>query len=157
MRRNEWDLAEQFFSQALAMAPDSVSLQFNLATAEANQGKITKAVEDMKALAKRHPKYAFVHNQLALHALANGRIEEARERLKTVFALEHFHFEEFAAFCQSQVIFYIIGDPNLEAAKHWLRMWEQFYPEDPKLEIIRPVVGDSPRAGAKALISWLRE
>jgi hypothetical protein len=130
-----------------------------LAVAEANQGKIAKAIADMKALAERHPKYAFAHCQLALHALANDRIEEARERLKTVSAFEHFHFDEFATFCQSQVIFYIIGDPNLEAAKHWLQMWEQFAPDDPKLDIIRPVVGDSrpARTAAKSLISWLQE
>jgi tetratricopeptide (TPR) repeat protein len=155
----KFDQAEEFLSEALAMAPNSVSLQFNLTTAQANQGKIAKAVADMKALAERHPQYAFVHCQLALHALANGRIEEARKRLKTVFALEHFHFEEFAIFCQAQVIFYIIGDPDLEAARHWLQMWEQFYPDDPKLDIIRPVVKNtlSARLQAMALISWLRE
>jgi len=159
MQRGKWDRAQEFFSKALDMAPNSVSIRFNLAIAEANQGNITKAMADMKALAERHPKYAFVHCQLALHALANDCIEEARERLKTVSAFEHFHFDELATFCQSQVIFFIIGDPNLEAAKRWLQMWEQFYPDDPKLEIVRPVVGDSllARAGAKALISWLRE
>ncbi len=159
MQRGEWERAQEFFSQALAMAPNSASIGFNLAVAEANQGNLAKAVAEMKALAERHPKYAYVHCQLALHALANGRIEEARERLKTLFAFEHFHFEEFATFCQSQVLFFIIGDPNLEAAKHWLNMWERFYPDDPKLEIVRPVVVDSPlaRAGAKKLIAWLRE
>jgi len=159
MRRGKWDRAQEFFAKALAMAPNSASIGFNLAVAEANQGNITKAIADMKALAERHPKYAFAHCQLALHALANDRSEEARERLKTVSAFEHFHFDEFATFCQSQVLFFIIGDPNLEAAKHWLRMWEQFYPDDPKLDIVRPVVGDSllARTAAKSLISWLRE
>jgi tetratricopeptide (TPR) repeat protein len=159
MRRGQWERAQEFFSKALDMAPNSASIGFNLAVAEANQGKIAKAIADMKALAERHPKYAFAHCQLALHALANDRIEEARERLKTVSAFEHFHFDEFATFCQSQVIFYIIGDPNLEAAKHWLQMWEQFAPDDPKLDIIRPVVGDSrpARTAAKSLISWLQE
>jgi tetratricopeptide (TPR) repeat protein len=159
MRRGQWERAQEYFSQARAMAPNSASIGFNLAVAEANQGNITKAIADLKALAERHPKYAFVHCQLALHALANDRIEEARERLKILFAFEHFHFDEFATFCQSQVLFFIIGDPNLEAAKHWLQMWEQFAPDDSKLDIIRPVVGDSllARAAAKSLISWLRE
>jgi tetratricopeptide (TPR) repeat protein len=159
MRRNEWDRAEKLFSQALAMAPDSVSLRFNLATAAANQGKIAKAVEDMKTLAEHHPKYVFVHNQLALHALANGRIEEARERLKTVFALEHFHIDEFMNFCQAQIMFFIIGDPNPEAASHWLRMWEQLAPDHPNLDLFRPLVKNAAfsRLQAMSLIEWLRE
>jgi tetratricopeptide (TPR) repeat protein len=159
IRRNEWDRAEKFFSQALVMAPDSVSLRFNLATAEANQGKIAKAVADMKALAERHPKYAFVHNQLALHALANGRIEEARERLKTVFALEHFHIDEFMNFCQAQIMFFIIGDPNPDAASYWLRLWEQLAPDHPTLDLFRPLFKNPSFARQHALlyIEWLRE
>ncbi len=159
MRESDWAAAREYFMQALAMAPNSASIQFNLAMVEAYRSNVAGAMATVRRIAGQHPKYSFAHSQLALHALANDRIEEAREHLQTAVALEHFHADEFVNLCQSQILFFIIGDHNLKAAKQWLNMWEQYAGDHPKLEIFRPLLKDSffTRLKAMSLIQWLRE
>jgi len=159
MHENNMDRAREFFKKALAIAPNSASLQFNLATVEAYRGNVAGAMTAVRKIAEQHPKYSFAHCKLALHALANGHFEEARAHLQTVTALEHFHAEEFINFCQTQILFCLIGDHNFEAAKQWLGMWEQYAGDHPKLEIFRPLLKDSffVRMKAASMINWLRE
>jgi len=159
MQENDMERAREFFMNALAVAPDSASLQFNLATVEAYRGNVAGAMANVRKIVELHPQYSFARCELALHALANDHIEEAREYLQAVMALEHFHFDEFSNFCQAQMLFFIIGDHNLEAAEQWLKMWEQYAGDHPKLEIFRPLLKDSffTRMKAMSLIHWLRE
>ena len=159
LQRKELDRAEELFSQALAMVPDSASIQYNLAALQVERGNVVKARELLQTLAARHPQYAFAHCQLALLALANDRKEEARKLLDAVSSYDHFHGAEFVSFCKAQILYYIVAEPDREAAEHWLNMWEDLVPDDPKLDTMRPLVKNSllARLHAKSMLAPLRE
>ena len=150
MLQENLERAEELFNQALAFAPESVSLQFNKATIHLHRGNPATAHQLMQEIAQRHPRYVFAKCQLLLFALANDRKEEALAWLKELISLEHFHYMEFADFCRVQIFYYLIAEPNNEAAKHWLDMWEKATPNDPKLDTMSPLVENEFLSGFKA-------
>lgn len=150
MLQDDLERAEELFKKALACAPDSVSLQFNKATIHLHLGDPATAKRLMQEIAERHPRYVFAKCQLLLSALANDRKEEALAWLKDLLNVEHFHFIEFADFCRVQIFYYLIADPNHDAAKHWLDMWEKTAPDDPKLDTMISLVESKFLAGVKA-------
>jgi len=150
MLKENLERAEDLFNQALVFAPDSVSLQFNKATIHLHRGNPATARQLMQEIAERYPRYAFAKGQLILFALANDRKDEAFAWLKEMMNLEHFHFMEFADFCRVQIFYYLIAEPNNDAAKHWLDMWEKATPNDPKLDTMSPLVENEFLSGFKA-------
>jgi Flp pilus assembly protein TadD len=160
LRNDDLEAAAQLFTEALAAAPNSASIQHNLSAIEVQRGNIKGARERLQALTQQHPQYAFGLCQLALIEIANNHSEEARDLLKRASTLEHFHYEEFAAYCKARLFSEVLGDePNYEAAKRWLAMWEQLLPEDPRLDDVRPLTKDSmfSRMHARAMLAPLRE
>ncbi len=159
MKRGDLDRGELLLTQALAQAPDSAGIQYNLTYVELLHGNIKKARERLQALTQQHPQYAFALCQLALIEMANDRLEEARELLKRAFMLEHFHFDEFTIFCKAQILFSLVGQSDYASAKQWWDTWEDFVPDDPQLEMMRPVMISSPFARLRAtqMLASLRE
>jgi tetratricopeptide (TPR) repeat protein len=140
LSRHDADRAEEFFSKALAFAPGSASMLFNLAMVNVNRGNVREAREELEMIAAQHPKYAFAQCELAMIALANDRKEEARRLLDGLAALDHYHMQEFAALSRTNALYCVVAESSHEGAQRWLDMWEELLPDDPKLDLVRPIV-----------------
>ncbi len=143
IRNDDPERGEQFLSQALAEAPNSASIQYNLALSEVQRGNVKKAKAMLQAIAEPHPKYVFAFCQLALLALANDRLDEALEILDRISGIEHFHYEEFASYCKARMLYAVLAGQESEAAQHWFDMWERMLPDDGRLDVMRPLLKDS--------------
>jgi Flp pilus assembly protein TadD len=140
LRNNDFEQAERHFQNALEIDPKSASLRFNLAVAKIHQGDFAEGKKIMWSLVEQHPKYAFARTMLATIAIANGRKEEAQELIKSLHTFERFHYDEFASYCKTQVLFFLVSEPNAEGAKRWMDMWEQVTPDDPHLSMLKSAV-----------------
>jgi tetratricopeptide (TPR) repeat protein len=150
LARGDLDRAEEFYNRALALAPGSASIQFNLTMAKLNRGNVSKAREELEKIMAQHPKYAFAQCELAMIALANDRLDLARQMLDGLSEFDHFHMQEFAALCRTKVLYCIVAESSQEGARRWFEMWEELSPDDPKLELVRPLVENTFLTGAKA-------
>ncbi|MGH7494895.1 MAG: tetratricopeptide repeat protein [bacterium] len=159
MRQKEFEQAEDAFMKALSEAPRSASLRNNLASLEIMRGNVRKARALLEAVMQEHPKYVFAPCMLAIIALANGRFEQAYELLGRVAEIDHFHFDEFAMYCKAQLLAALLDHDKSEAAQDLFEMWEEVTPEDPQLEVFRPLIPPShfSRFRAKQLVAHLRE
>jgi Flp pilus assembly protein TadD len=159
LRDDDPERGEQFLLQALAEAPNSASIQYNLSLSEVLRGNVKKAKAMLQAITARHPKYVFAFCQLALIALANDRLDEALEIFNRISGIEHFHYEEFANYCKARMLYSILAEQEREAAQHWFDMWEQMLPDDGRLNTMRPLLKDSmfARFRARQTLAALQE
>jgi tetratricopeptide (TPR) repeat protein len=150
LSKGDLDRAEEFYSKALALAPGSASVLFNLAMVQLNRGKIRETREELEKIAAQHPNYAFAQCELAMMALANDRFDLARQVLDGLSGFDRFHVQEFAALCRTNALYCIVAESSREGARRWLDMWEGLLPDDPKLDLLRPLVENTFLSGAKA-------
>ena len=62
-----------------------------------------------------------------------GDLETAREYIDKMMARQELHVTEFSALCSIQIDF-MFEDKKYEGALSWHEMWQQGYPEDPRLD-----------------------
>ncbi len=137
LKENDLQRAAEALQRALQVEPSSANLQYHLVLIYLNQARVTQARELAEKLAAQHPAFALPHCQLALIALANDRKDEAREHLKTLTVLEHFHHREYTQFCQIQVLYQILVEADHEAALDWFKMWEASQRNDSQMQAAR--------------------
>jgi len=160
MERHDFATAESCFREALTKAPNSASMQYNLATIEMHWRQIKKARLMLESLYQQHPKYVFATVRLALMALALDQLEEARKLLNQVAELEHFHFEEFAGYCRAQFILSLYSEEERHHTRHWLEMWERLGNDDKRFYSLRSLLERPPlfpRLAVKQMLSEFRE
>jgi tetratricopeptide (TPR) repeat protein len=130
---------ERMLKQAIEIAPDIPSLLNNLAAAYGRQGKDEEARNLLAEIRRRFPNYFFGITNEAMNLARDGKPDEAEELLKPLFQLKRMHTSEYASLCCAQVEI-AIARRNRESALSWIQMWENVYPDDPNLEIIRSLV-----------------
>lgn len=151
LKSNNFEQAETHFQNAIVIDPKSASLRFNFAVAKIHQGDFVEGKKILWSLVDQHPKYAFARTILATIAIANGRKNEAQELLKSLNMFEHFHYDEFASYCKTQVLFFLVSEPNTKEVKRWLDMWEQVTPDDPQLSTLKSTAAKSKFSRLKIL------
>jgi|GEM_PF-2251598 len=159
LKQGNLDLADQFLLQGLREAPNSAAIKYNLAILEIQRGNTTNARSMLQAITQEHPKYPFALTQLAMIETANNRVDEAKNLLKSAGSLEHYHYDEFVAYCKAQICFSLVHHGGREAAQEWLEMWEKMLPDDPRIDRFRPLVRKSLLGPllAKSILAELRE
>ncbi|MCI0489162.1 MAG: tetratricopeptide repeat protein [Blastocatellia bacterium] len=128
--------AEALLKEALAIEPDAPDLLHNLSGAYEVQGRIDEAEALTRENHKRNPDYLFARTALARLALREGNIEEAEELLKPLLLRRRLHFAELTALCAAQVEFFV-AKGELDAARAWMRIWEDCNPDDPSIADFR--------------------
>ncbi|WP_305067277.1 DUF1186 domain-containing protein [Mesonia aestuariivivens] len=114
-----------------------------LATLHKERGEIDQAFKANRWLAKEHPNYLFGRINLATEYLANNQLEKIPEVLGEMMELKslypdrkEFHIEEFIAFNQIAVL-YFLGDQELEQAEMRANMMLKVAPNHPKTQYIQ--------------------
>lgn len=149
--------AERLLRQALKKHPDDPSLLNNLAGALYMQDRKEEAEVLISRIANEFPDYFFGQLTAARKAINAGELERAKIYIDKMASKKKIHVTEFSALCAVQISF-LIKDDKLEGALSWYEMWEQGYPEDPKLddyaeqmdmlkvmEKMKPLLGDKKR------------
>ena len=153
--------AEQFLRQALKKHPDDPSLLNNLAGALYMQNQEEEAEVLISRIANEFPDYFFGQLTAARKAINAGELERAKAYIHKMTSKKKLHVTEFSALCAVQISF-LIEDDKPEEALSWYKMWEQGYPEDPRLddyaqqmdmikvmEKIKPLLGSKKRKKKK--------
>jgi predicted Zn-dependent protease len=65
-----------------------------------------------------------------------GKVDEAEALLQPLLARRRLHFTEFAALACAEIDLWL-AKGNREAARSWLKLWEQADPDNPNLPIMR--------------------
>jgi tetratricopeptide (TPR) repeat protein len=154
LRESRGHDAEQMLNEALALEPDKPDLLNNLAVAYQVQGRIGEHDELVRRIFSEHPDYLFARVGIAMLAIDEGRIDEARELLLPLLERERFHYSEFATLARAQIEL-LLADGHPEGARSWLAMWEEMDPDHPMLEAAqRRVRRASPAARLKRSLSF---
>lgn len=132
MLTEDFDVAEAHFREALALDPEFISAQFNVAAAllrkndpEANAaGK--KIVMDIH---QRFPDYAFARITIARFAIDDHRLDEAQELLKPFMTKTKWHVSEYKAYASVQVEL-AMARRDFTAARQSMEMLKQFVDDD---------------------------
>jgi tetratricopeptide (TPR) repeat protein len=132
--------AEELLRRALAIEPESPSLQNNLAVALQAQGRDQEAEDLIRQIHARFPDYLFARAALAQQHTRDGEFDEARELLKPLLTRRRLHYTEFNALCAAQIDL-LLGQGEREGARVWFEMWEGANPDNPLLEAWRARVG----------------
>jgi len=141
--------AERLLKQALEMEPDALDLLNNLAAAYRLQGRYDDWKPLIHEIHRRDPDYFFGRINMAFYHLDAGNLEEAREMLTPLLSRPRFHLSEFVAVCQTQIAL-CRAEGHLDAARSWLKMWEDVDPDHPGLQDFRRRLGLSGLPGALA-------
>ncbi len=151
-QQNDWEHAETILTQALHEEPNSAKLQFQLVLTYLKQGRVGHARELAEKITAQHPQYALSRITLTKIAIANNRNEEAEQHLKILTEFEHFHYSEYAQFCQVQLIYCLLVKSDHDGAQQWFALWEKRSSESPELKAAQQVLKN--RATSK---QWARQ
>lgn len=125
--------AEELIRKALLIEPNAPSLHNNLAVALDMQGRKKEVSELADQIIERFPDYFFGQISAARKTIYAGDLKKARELLNKMMTRKKYHITEFSALC-SVFVDLSIEDDQPDAALSWLEIWEDTYPEDPRLE-----------------------
>jgi tetratricopeptide (TPR) repeat protein len=132
LRERDPDRAEWLLGQALAVEPDAPDALNNLAAAYELQGRSAEAEALAQWVFARHPDYLFARVARAKLCARRGQLEEARALLQPLLSRSRFHFSEFAALSDAEIELQL-AEGNKEAARSWLRIWEEADPDHPAI------------------------
>jgi tetratricopeptide (TPR) repeat protein len=125
--------AEHLLKQALDIEPDALDLLNNLAGAYRLQGRREDWKPLIREIHRRDPDYLFGRINMALYHLDEGNLQEARDMLTPLLSRPRFHLSEFVAMSQAQIEL-CQAEGHLDAARLWLKMWEDVDPDHPDLK-----------------------
>jgi Flp pilus assembly protein TadD len=140
LRQRNGRRAQELLEKAVTMQPDAPSLLNNLAMAYEMQGQSTRAHQMIREIYARFPEYSFGIIGVAGLAIAEGDLETAGNLLNSLMQRKKLHTSEFAALCTAQMDLNLAEDRG-DAARNWLEMLEQTYPDHPRLPYYRRRVG----------------
>ncbi len=133
LNEEDGELAEKHLRKAIEIQPDDPSIVNNLAYALSLQGKTDESDALAASIPEKFPDYFFGWIISARRAMNRDDLETAREYIDKMMAKQELHVTEFSALCSCQIDF-MIEDDKPEGALSWYEMWQQGYPEDPRLE-----------------------
>ncbi len=146
--------AQEILERALALEPDSPSLQNNLAMAYEMLGQKEKAHAMIREIHTRFPDYSFGIVSVARLAIEENDLETARSLLAKAMQRKRLHVTEFDALCIAHIEL-CLAEKNQEAARSWFKMWEQPDPQNPKLGFYRARLF-VPQGRERLLRKWRR-
>jgi len=129
----EGEQAETHLRKAIQMQPNDPSLINNLALALSMQGKQEESEALADSIPEKFPDYFFGWIISARRAMTRDDLETARMYIEKMMAKQELHVTEFSALCMCQIDF-MIDDDKPEGALSWYEMWQQGYPDDPRLD-----------------------
>ncbi len=130
VERDDFATAEESYTRALEVVPDSHIILYNLASVYAMQGRIEEYERIMRQVYQQHPDYLFAIVALADMHIRDGDTVTARELLVPLLRRRKFHVSEFDALCK---IFVLLGykEQNKEQMRSWIDMMAQVLPHSP--------------------------
>ncbi|MEJ7591756.1 MAG: tetratricopeptide repeat protein [Planctomycetaceae bacterium] len=135
MQTGEFDVAEAHFRVALALDPEFLSAQFNVAAAmmmKSDPEAKAAAKKIIKEIHQRCPDYAFARIAMAQFSIANSRLDEAQELLKPFMMKTQWHVSEYKAYALAQVEL-SIARRDFVAARNSIKLLEQFQDGDARI------------------------
>jgi predicted Zn-dependent protease len=139
--------AETLLDKGLERHPDDPSLAFNRSVAIRLQGREEEALAIVRDIHSRHPDYLFARVKLSEEAVKRREFDQAQALLDPLVKGSRFHLSEYTMFCHAHIEL-LSAKGETEAARTWLRMWQDVSPDDE-----RTIVW-SARLGKR---SWLRK
>lgn len=139
---NDAPKAQALLEEALAIEETPAMLN-NLALALEMQGKTKQAHTLVAGIHARFPDYFFGITAEARKATAAGDFDKAHELLERLLQCNRMHVTEYNALCEAQ-IHLALARKHMEAARSWLKMWEQVNPDEPRLIEYRLACQSSP-------------
>ena len=135
MQTGDFEVAEAHFREALALDPEFLSAQFNVAAAllmkkdaESNAAGKKIAMD----IHQRFPDYAFARIGIAQFAIDGHRLDEAQELLKPFMTKTQWHVSEYKAYAAVQVEL-AIARRDYKAARNSLELLKQFEDGDVRI------------------------
>ena len=141
---------EQFFRQALEMAPNAPDLLNNLAAALALQGRQQESDDLVRQVHERSPDYFFGRVGMARIAIRAGEVDQAADYLRPLLSLRKLHVTELDALAAAEIEL-ALAKKQTEGAVTWIELLAELYPESPNLRALLERV--MPRRG---WLDWLR-
>ena len=124
--------AEKLLKEALALEPDAPDVQFNLASAYLQQGKILKGEALIQEIHKRCPDYLFARVAIANFNIDAGNYSQAEALLEPLQKQVRFHTSEFDALMDTRIKL-SMERKRYDVAGGWVSMWAQEAPEHPRV------------------------
>jgi len=133
MRKEDGVKSERLFKQALELEPDAPDILNNLAKAYGLQGLNEQGERLIRQIYKQYPDYIFgIVNMAGVH-IYHREFDKAEELLKPLLSRKRLHHDELIAVIEANINLYLAqGKPD--SAQTWIDMWEQFDPDDPRLQ-----------------------
>jgi Flp pilus assembly protein TadD len=128
MERDDLATAEELYTRAIAVVPDSHIILTNLASIYAMQGRMEEHERIIRQVYQKHPDYLFVIVALANMHIRDGDTVTARELLVPLLSRKTFHANEYDALCK---IFVLLGykEKNEDQVRSWLDMMARAFPD----------------------------
>jgi tetratricopeptide (TPR) repeat protein len=132
LRAGDGQEAQRLLEEAIALDPDTPSLQNNLGMAYQLQGQAKRAHELVREIHARFPDYFFGLIGVARLAIHEKDVETARRLLSQAVQRKRLHVTEFDALCMAHIDL-CLAEKNREAARTWFQLWERPDPDNPQL------------------------
>ena len=132
LNEEDGELAEKHLRKAVEIQPDDPSIVNNLAYALSLQGKSDESDALADSIPEKFPDYFFGWIISARRAMNKDDLETAQKYIDKMMTRQELHVTEFSALCMCQIDF-MIEDDKPEGALSWYEMWQQGYPDDPRL------------------------
>jgi tetratricopeptide (TPR) repeat protein len=126
--------AESLLDKALERHPDDPSLAFNRSVAIQLQGREEEAMAIVREIHSRHSDYLFARVRLSEDAVSRRDFDQAQSLLDPLVKHSRFHLSEYTMLCHAQIDF-LSAKGETEAARMWLRMWQDVAPDDERTHI----------------------
>jgi tetratricopeptide (TPR) repeat protein len=135
---------EQFFRQALELAPNAPDLLNNLAAALAVQARHLESDDLVRRTHELSPDYFFGRVGMARIAIRAGELDRAADYLRPLLLLRKLHVTELDALAAAEIEL-AMARKLPDAAMTWVKLLADLYPESPNLHALLEQV--KPRRG----------
>ena len=130
--RGDYAKAETMAKEAVRKSPNEPTLWNYVVSSLQGQRKEKEAAELIRQMAERFPNYFFAKIALARLYVQEGQVEQAHHLLEPLLTMQKFHTSEFSALASANIEL-LMAEKQVDGAKSWIQMWEQFEPDSPNL------------------------
>jgi tetratricopeptide (TPR) repeat protein len=133
MHRDDGVAAETLLKKALAIEGDAPDLWNNLGMAYQIQDRHVESLQLIREIHRRWPDYFFGRIGMANLAMKEGDVGAAENYLEPLRQRRRLHITEFTALAVTSIQL-ALRKRQRDAARSWLRMWQELAPDDPRLQ-----------------------
>ena len=136
MQTGDFDAAEAKFREALALDPEFLTAQFNVAAAllmKNDPGSNEAGKKITTRIHERFPDYPFARIAMAQFAVDDHQLDEAQEFLKPFMTKTQWHVSEYKAYASVQVEL-AIARRDFTAARNSMELLKQFADDDARID-----------------------